>query len=49
VDIEYYNTLTEFVLRVKSTEMIADVLVDDESIKDFDGTVEAGDLAGVYV
>lgn len=42
VEIEYYNTLTEFVLRVKSTEMIADVLVDDESIKDFDGTVEAG-------
>ena len=42
VEIEYYNTLTEFVLRVMSTEMIADVLVDDESIKDFDGTVEAG-------
>lgn len=42
VDIEYYNTLTEFVLRVTSSEMIADVLVDDESIKDFDGTVEAG-------
>lgn len=43
VEIEYYNTLTEFVLWVSSTEMIADVLVDDESIKDFDGTVEAGD------
>jgi uncharacterized protein (TIGR02145 family) len=43
VDIEYYNTLTEFVLRVKSTEAIADVLVDDESIKNFDGTIEAGD------
>ena len=42
VDIEYYNTLTEFVLRVTSSEMIADMLVDDESIKDFDGTVEAG-------
>jgi len=42
VEIEYYNTLTEFVLRVKSTEMIADVLVDDESIKNFDGTVAAG-------
>ena len=42
VDIEYYNTLNQFVLRVMSTEMIADVLVDDESIKDFEGTVEAG-------
>ena len=43
VEIEYYNTLTEFVLRVKSTEAIADVLVGDESIKDFDGTVAAVD------
>ena len=41
VDIEYYNTLTEFVIRVKSTQTIADVLVDNESIKDFDGTVAA--------
>ena len=43
VEIEYYNTHEQFVLRVKSTEMIANVLVDDESIKDFDGTVAAGD------
>ena len=43
VYIEYYNTLDEFVLRVKSTEMIANVLLDDESIKNFDGTVAAGD------
>ncbi len=41
VDIEYYNTLSQFVLRVKSTDIIADVLADDESIKDFDGLLEA--------
>lgn len=43
VDIEYYNTLEQFVLRVKSSHAIADVLVDDESIKNFDGTAEAGE------
>ena len=42
VEIEYYNTLTHFILRVKSTRAIANVLMDDESIKDFDGTIEAG-------
>jgi len=42
VEIEYYNTLNEFVLRVKSSRAITDVLADDESIKDFDGTVAAG-------
>ncbi len=41
VDLEYYNTLSQFVLRVKSTGIIADVLVDDKSIKDFDGRVAA--------
>lgn len=42
VEIEYYNTLEQFVLSVKSSHAIADVLVDDESIKNFNGTVEAG-------
>tara|TARA_R100001143_G_scaffold63570_1_gene72061 strand:+ start:18268 stop:19314 length:1047 start_codon:yes stop_codon:yes gene_type:complete len=42
VEIEYYNTLSEFMLRVKSTKVIADVLVNGESIKEFDGKVEAG-------
>ena len=42
VEIEYYNTLDEFVLRVKSTQAIADVLVDDESIKNFKGRVAVG-------
>jgi len=39
VDIIYYNTLTHFVLIVQSSRNIADVLVDDESIKNFKGTV----------
>ena len=39
VDIVYYNTLTHFVLKVKSTNGIADILVDGESVKDFDGTI----------
>lgn len=38
VDITYYNTLTEFVLKVRSTEKFADVLADDKSIKNFKGT-----------
>lgn len=42
VSIEYYNTLTELVLRVKSSHKFADVLMDDESIKNFDGTVSSG-------
>lgn len=42
VDITYYNTLTHFVLKVKSTHNIADVLMDDESIKNFKGTVPPG-------
>jgi len=37
--IEYYNTLTHFVLRVKSCLDISDVLMDDESIKNFKGTI----------
>jgi hypothetical protein len=43
VEIEYYNTLTEFVLRVMSSHAITDVMVDDESINDFDGTISAVD------
>jgi uncharacterized protein (TIGR02145 family) len=39
IDIVYYNTLTHFVLKVKSTSGIADILVDGESVKDFDGTI----------
>ena len=35
----YYNILTHFVLKVKSTNGIADILVDGESVKDFDGTI----------
>jgi len=41
VTIEYYNTLEQFMFRVKSTEAISDVLMDDESIKDFGGSVSA--------
>ena len=38
-EIKYYNTLTHFVLNVKSSNGIANVLMDDESIKNFEGTV----------
>lgn len=39
VDIIYFNTLDQFVLKVKSSHNIVDVLVDDESIKNFNGRV----------
>ena len=39
VAIKYYNTLTDFVLKVKSSDGIADILMDGESIKDFEGTI----------
>lgn len=41
VDIEYYNTATNFVLKIKSTKMIADILIDNETI--FSSTVIVGD------
>lgn len=40
VDIIYYNTLDHFILKLKSSHNIADVLVDNESIKNFNGTVQ---------
>jgi uncharacterized protein (TIGR02145 family) len=39
VSINYYNTLTHFVLRIKSTNGIADVLIDGQSVKNFEGTI----------
>ncbi len=39
VDVKYYNTLTHFVLQVMSSNGIADVLIDDVSVKNFYGTV----------
>ena len=40
--IKYYNTLTHFVLEVMSSNGIADVLMDDVSVKNFEGTVPPG-------
>ena len=42
VDISYYNTLDAFVLRVMSTENIANLLVDGNSVKDFSNPIPAG-------
>ena len=42
VEIEYYNTLEAFVLRVKSSENMADLLVDGVSVKDFGNPIAAG-------
>lgn len=42
IEIEFYNTLTEFVLRVKSSHAFNDVIVDDESVKNFNGRISAG-------
>jgi len=39
IEIKYYNTLTHFVLKVMSSNGIADVLMDDVSVKNFEGTV----------
>jgi surface protein len=42
VDIIYYNTLDAFVVRVKSTENIANLHVDNQSVKDFSRPLSAG-------
>ncbi len=42
VDIVYYNTLEDFVLKVKSTEDIANLLVDGNIVKDFSNPIPAG-------
>ncbi|MBW6481357.1 MAG: hypothetical protein K0B37_18175, partial [Bacteroidales bacterium] len=42
VDIVYYNTLENFVLKVKSTEDIANLLVDGNIVKDFSNPIPAG-------
>ena len=42
VDIVYYNTLEAFVLKVKSSIQIANLLVDNESVKEFRNPVPAG-------
>lgn len=42
VDIEYYNTLSEFVLRVKSNYPVAGVMVDNRSVSKERGLVAAG-------
>ena len=39
VTIKYYNTLTDFVLEVKSTSGIADVLIDGESVLDLEDQI----------
>lgn len=39
VEVKYYNTLTHLVLQVMSSNSIADVLMDDVSVKNFYGTV----------
>jgi len=39
IEIKYYNTLTHFELKVMSSNGIADVLMDNESIINFQGTV----------
>lgn len=39
VEVKYYNTLTQFVLQVMSSNGISDVLMNDMSVKNFDGTI----------